>query len=81
MSKTILLSNETVLLPTQPSGDHERIIIVKPSQGASVSLEYKCGEGFESLKTYTELSFDRIFIKGIQSRLVAVGSATIELGD
>lgn len=81
MSQTIEGNNQTITLPTQQSGDHERVIVVRPGSGASVALQYKCGATFETAKTYSSLSFDRIFIKGHPAQLVFTGQSTVELGD
>lgn len=81
MSKTYTGNNQTIALPTQQSGDHERVLVVKPDGGATVALQYKCGAGFETAKSYSALTFDRVFIKGIQAQLVFTGAGTVELGD
>lgn len=81
MSTTIEGNNNTITLPTQQVGDHERTLVVKPGAGASVALQYKCGATFETAKTYNALSFDRIFIKGHPAQLVFTGQSTVELGD
>lgn len=81
MSTTISGNNQTIELPTQQVGDHERTLVVKPDGGATVALQYKCGAGYETAKTYSALAFDRIFIKGHPAQLVFTGSAVVELGD
>lgn len=81
MSKTISGNNQTLALPTQQAGDHERILVVNPANGASVALQYKCGDEWLTARNYSAQTIDRIFIKGHPAQLVFAGQSTVELGD
>ncbi len=81
MSTTFNGNDNAILLPTQPTGDHERVIVVKPNPGASVELQYQCGSEWVLGKRWDALSVDVICVKGIQTRFVFSGQSVVELGD